>query len=116
MTSVGITKPGETPEIFPPTGIDAPGQPVFLDSGSTLTYLPSDLFNAIGADFPTATLKGSDYLVDCAVADQDGTVDFGFGGTIIHVPFREIIWHAPGSSDCILGIRPEDTAPVLGGK
>ena len=115
MTSVGITKPGESPKLY--SLIDPKGEPVFLDSGSTLTYLPESLFKAIGADFPTATLDDAGfYEVDCAVADQEGTVDFGFGDTIIHVPFSEIIWHVSGNSFCVLGLQPGKGKSVLGGK
>ena len=116
MTSVGITKPGQSPKVFAPTWSNPQGQAVFLDSGTTLTRLPTKLFNAIGADFPTAKLDDGIYVVDCAVADQDGTVDFGFGNTIIHVPYREIIWHVPSTSTCVLGVVVEDDAPVMGGK
>jgi hypothetical protein len=113
---MGITKPGKGPKVYDPISRNPHGQAVFLDSGSTLTSLPTRLFKAIGRDFPTATFDSGFYGVDCAVADQDGTVDFGFGNIIIHVPYREIIWHIPGSSACILGIVADDKEPILGGE
>ncbi|KAK0114816.1 hypothetical protein ONS95_014296 [Cadophora gregata] len=115
MKSVGITKPGEvTSKLYAPSSSDPLGQPVFLDSGGTLSRLPTTLFNAIVADFPGATEDGSSglYLVDCSVGDQAGTVDFGFGNTIINVPFKEFIWHIEGF--CYLGIAADDVSPVLG--
>jgi len=114
MKSVGITKPGESPKIYPDSST-----PVFLDSGGTLSGLPTPIFNAIVADFPSATLDAGGsglYIVDCAVASQSGTVDFAFGSTIIHVPYHEFIWFVPGSSLCTLGVAADDDAPVLGGK
>lgn len=114
MTSVGITKPGAAPKTYPPPSNPA-GQAVFLDSGGTLSRLPTPIFNAILADFPSAKADPSGngvYEVDCSVASQAGTVDFGFGNTIIHVPFKEFIWEA--GSLCVLGVVAEDGAPVLG--
>ncbi|KAH7383136.1 aspartic peptidase domain-containing protein [Cadophora sp. MPI-SDFR-AT-0126] len=115
MKSVGITKPGEvTSKLYAPSSSDPLGQPVFLDSGGTLSRLPTALVNSIIADFPGATEDGSSglYLVDCSVADQPGTVDFGFGNTVINVPFSEFIWHIEGF--CYLGVAADDASPVLG--
>lgn len=115
MKSVGITKPGEAPKTYPSTSSDPQGQPVFLDSGGTLSRLPTALFSAIIADFPGATGDATSglYLIDCAVAAQPGTVDFGFGSTIIHVPYHEFIWQIEGL--CYVGLAADDEAPVLGG-
>lgn len=115
MKSVGITKPGSTTsKLYAPTSADPKGQPVFLDSGGTLSRLPTSLFNAIIADFPGATQDGASglYLIDCAQASQDGTVDFGFGNTIIHVTYNDFIWHI--GTSCYVGLAADDTAPVLG--
>ena len=115
MTSAGITKPGESPKLYAPTSNDPKGLPVVLDSGTTRSFLPKALFQAIGADFPSAVLDPSGtYVVDCAVADQAGTVDFGFGNTTIHVPYHEFIWHV--GSFCVLGIgEVKGKVPILGG-
>jgi hypothetical protein len=112
MLSVGITKPAESPKKYP-----ASSTPVFLDSGGTLSQLPTSIFNAILADFPGATPSpdGSGlYVVDCALASQSGTIDFAFGKTVINVPYREFIWSR--GSECVLGMLPNDDEPVLGGK
>ena len=117
MTSVGITKPGEASKLYAPSSNNPEGQAVFLDSGGTLSRLPTPLFNAIIADFPSAVLDSGGsglYLVPCSVANQAGTVDFGFGNTVIHVPYHEFIWFA-GSDTCVIGVAAEDEAPVLGG-
>ncbi len=115
MTSVGITKPGKSKsKLYAPSSSNAAGQPVFLDSGGTLSRLPTTLFNSIIADFPGATLASNGlFQVDCAVASLPGTMDFGFGSTVIHVPYHEFIWEA-GASTCYIGLAADDTAPVLG--
>jgi hypothetical protein len=118
MTSVGITKPGAPPKVYPPSSSNPLGQPVFLDSGSTVSLLPSALVAEIVADFPGATLDlgGSGlYIVPCSVASEAGTVDFGFGNTVIHVPYHEFVWFIE-SNTCVLGVSANDVAPLLGGK
>ena len=116
MTSVGITKPGESSKSYDlPSGLPQ-GLPVFLDSGGTLSRLPTSLARAIVADFPGASLENGIWVVDCLFADQDGTVDFGFGNTTISVPFHEFIWQ-PAPDLCLLGvIQDTRNQPVLGGK
>ena len=87
-----------------------------LDSGSTISSRPPPLFNAIGADCPGATLNSGFWVVDCAVGNQPGTVDFGFGGITIHVPYHEFIWHANDDTLCVLGVRAAtDNTFILGG-
>jgi Eukaryotic aspartyl protease len=118
MTSVGITKPNQPPKLYAPSSNNPKGQAVFLDSGGTLSRLPTPLFNAIVADFPSAVIDPSGsglYIVPCSVANEAGTVDFGFGNTVIHVSYHEFIWFA-GPNICFLGILANDEEPVLGGK
>jgi hypothetical protein len=118
MTSVGITRPGAAPKVYPPSSANPKGQAVFLDSGSTVGLLPSALVAAIVADFPGATfdLGGSGlYIVPCSYASEAGTMDFGFGGTTIHVPFHDFIWFATPTI-CVLGVAANDDAPLLGGE
>ena len=52
-------------------------------------------------------------MVNCAVASQDGSVDFYFGDKLIAVPFAYFIWQ-PSKGDCVLGVLPDDVEPVLG--
>jgi hypothetical protein len=117
MDSAGITKPGAQPKKYTPVGTNPQGLPVFLDSGSTIANLPSALVNQILADFPGAThiADGDVYQVDCSLTSQAGTLDFGFGDMIIHVPYSEFIW-SPSANFCYLGTRINDEIFSLGGK
>ncbi|CAL3965066.1 unnamed protein product [Diplocarpon coronariae] len=95
MTSVGITKPGATTSKRYTVAPPAYQQPVFLDSGGTLSALPSNLVAAMLSDFTGVVDIGSGlYLVDCIQTTQSGTLDFGFGNTIIKVPYNEWIWES----------------------
>lgn len=109
MTNIGITLPdGES------ATSDDFSLPVFLDSGGTLSRLPTAIFQAIGDSFPGAQLdpKSGFYYSDCAVGDV-GSVDFHFGSKVIRVPFEDFIWEA-GDNECVLGILPEEEEFVLG--
>lgn len=109
LNAVGMTLPsGES-------GLIADGElPVFLDSGGTLSRLPTELFASIGSAFPGAQYDSYEgaFVVDCSVAEEEGSVDFGFGNKVISVPFKDFIWQ-PGTDEdvCMLGILPDDGKP-----
>jgi hypothetical protein len=118
MKSVGNTPPGsDTSSLYTAPGYQ---QAVFLDSGATFSQLPEEIVNEIVSAFPGAYLVGTSspqyYVVDCKYASADGTVDFGFGGTVINVPYHQFIWQSGGF--CFLGVVatvPSDVTWILGG-
>ncbi|KAK0653146.1 aspartic peptidase domain-containing protein, partial [Cercophora newfieldiana] len=105
------------PVYTPPSG--GSGQPVLLDSGYTLSALPTAIFDNLVAAFPSAVYVPSAdlYVVDCLDPGQGGSVDFVFGDDssdkTIRVPYNDFVWHVPDSSLCVLGAF-EDDFPVLG--
>ncbi|KAL2018102.1 hypothetical protein VTK56DRAFT_1288 [Thermocarpiscus australiensis] len=109
MTGVGLTFPDGS--VVQSEAIEVP---VFLDSGSTFSYLPTSIYQAIAAGFPDAQFdpRSGYYFVDCAVLDLAGSVDFYFGGKAIRVPLSDFIWQIEGY--CVLGVVPDDDEPVLG--
>lgn len=114
MNSVGITKPGQKYKKYSSSS-NPQGQPIVFDTGSTISSLPSILVHAIVADFPGATHISSNdlYQVNCKFASQDGTVDFGFGDTVIQVPYNQFIWQ-PTARSCYLGVRINEKVALLG--
>lgn len=114
LTSVCVTSPaGSSETLYTDT---TPGLPVFLDSGGTLTRLPTTIYQAIGesfiADFPDTFLDTPTgyYVVDCSIASSSGSVDFGFGSTTIRVAYKDVIWDLgqPDLDICVVGVLPED--------
>lgn len=99
MSSFGVTRNGSS------TTLSAPvyEQAVFLDSGGTLSYLPANIVANLVTHFPEAVPSGSLYIVPCSLRNEASTLDFGFGSTIIRVPFHEAIWEA-SSTTCVLGV------------
>lgn len=113
LTGLGMTLPsGES-------GLVGGGElelPVFLDSGGTMTRLPTEVFVAVGSVFPGAQYDSESgyFLVDCDVGDNSGSVDFVFGEKIISVAFDDFIWRVPGMEDtCVLGVLADDGKLML---
>jgi hypothetical protein len=100
MTGISLTRSGTSSKYA------NSDMPVVLDSGSSLSYLPSSLVRAMAQDFKGQLDRESGlYLVDCSHPDSEGSVDFSFGQATIKVPFNEFIWQFDGQT-CILGAVP----------
>lgn len=81
------------------------GQPVLLDSGCTLSSLPSDIFQKIVCAFPSAKRVTTDeYTVDCLDSGQHGSLDFTFGDAVINVRYSDFIWRLADIDECVLGV------------
>jgi hypothetical protein len=93
--------------------------PVLLDSGSSLMYLPDSvtrsLYQTYNAQYDSS--QGA-AIVDCNLANQQGSLDFGFSGVRISVPLNELVIVASisrGQPICILGVGPAgNSVAVLG--
>lgn len=92
--------------------------PVVLDSGSSLSYLPSAflsaLAGALGLSVDTGTSSGTNGTIPiaCDAGADGGTVDFAFGSSLaISVPLADLIWGSDGS--CIVGMLPSDGGTAL---
>lgn len=89
--------------------------PVFLDSGSTMTLLPTALADAIASDFGSAGVDADGfYQVQCDLTGLSGSLDFMFNGTIVKVPYSEMIRTVDSPPSCFLGIMPSDSFTLLG--
>ncbi|QDS76912.1 hypothetical protein FKW77_004224 [Venturia effusa] len=93
--------------------------PVLLDSGSSLTYLPTEyaqaIFQVLGARYDS---QSGAAVVSCNLASSSSTVDFTFSGVTISVPMNELViidGYRRGQPVCILGISDaEGSTSVLG--
>jgi hypothetical protein len=113
MSSFGVTRGGVSHTLSTPTYEQA----VYLDSGTTLTFLPTNIVTLLISYFPEAVVEtgGTVWTVPCSLRDEASTIDFGFGSTTIRVPLHEAIWEpSPGSTTCVFGIGASDTNWVLG--
>lgn len=102
-------------------------QAVLLDSGSSLTYLPDSITEAIFEEV-SAQYSAQDgaAFVPCSLASNTSTLDFTFSSPTISVPMSELVLatttsngreleDADGTTVCLFGIAPAGaTTPVLG--
>lgn len=110
LDGISITKDdGTTAPVF-----DQPnGQAVVLDSGYTVSALPTAHFQKILAAFPSAKAdpnNSGQYLVDCGIAKSvKGSVNYKFGETVIKVPYADFIWQQPQNNLCVLGVIEDNS-------
>ncbi|KAL7809414.1 aspartic peptidase domain-containing protein [Trichoderma aethiopicum] len=118
MKSISLTPPpsgtsdnNKDVVAFPQTNMT-----VFLDSGSTLTLLPPALVRQIASALgSTRTDESGFFVVDCALAGQDGTLDFEFDGVTIRVPYAEMIRQVSTlPPHCYLGMMGSTQFALLG--
>ena len=103
--------------------------PVILDSGTTLTYLPDDIADAIAEGVGAVTSNEYGVVVPCNLAQTQGQFYFQFGnsenGPIIHSEISQFVIPFPaevraprfrgGETACRWGIRPAGDNPNLFG-
>jgi len=92
--------------------------PVLLDSGTSLTYLPSNLASAIFSTVGGTSSSRGIQVVDCRLGNSDATIDFTFSGVTIKVPLNELVfvnnYDRRGQPVCVLGILSGDGTAILG--
>ncbi|KAK5135572.1 hypothetical protein LTR08_005052 [Meristemomyces frigidus] len=102
--------------------------PALLDSGTSFTLLPSDVYNELAiylGAYPNETVQ--QILVPCDIGE--GSLDFGFGGSsapIVSVPFAELaplafdlktgdpVFLEDGTQACSFGIGEAEGVIALG--
>lgn len=101
LTNIALSKDGKSSSSYASSAM-----PIVLDSGSSLSYLPSAIVKSMANDFSGTYDSASGlYTVPCSNVQSAGTVDFTFGQATIKVPFSEFIWQY-ASNLCILGAVP----------
>ncbi|KAL8734495.1 MAG: hypothetical protein Q9166_001395 [cf. Caloplaca sp. 2 TL-2023] len=90
---------------------------VLLDSGTSLTYLPNELTDAIYTELGIQSYGSQEYVyVDCSLADSNDTLDFELTSVHIVIPMNELVIPDSGPRDrCIFGIvESNNTIGLLG--
>ncbi len=124
FTSLSATSSSGT-DTLTPAGF---AQPAILDSGTTLTLLPDAIAELVFAELgatPEPRLGAT--LVPCSLANNTGTLNYGFGGPggpEIRVPMSELVLplsltsgnrpvFEDGTEACQLGIQAQGQLPTL---
>ncbi|KAG9244675.1 aspartic peptidase domain-containing protein [Calycina marina] len=126
FTSLSATSSSGTDQITPVGYATA----AILDSGTTITLLPDDVasivFEELGA---TVSAQLGAVVVPCSLAENSGTLNFGFGGTggpVIKVAVNDLVLpltlssgstpsYTDGTPACQLGIQAAGELPILFG-
>jgi hypothetical protein len=126
FTSLSATSSSGTDQLTPADYAEA----VILDSGTTITLLPNNIaqsvFDELGATFISSL---GAVVVPCSLADNTGTLNYGFGGVggpIIKVSVNELVLpltltngrpptYTNGEAACQLAIQAAGNLPVLFG-
>ncbi|KAI9762316.1 MAG: hypothetical protein M4579_000464 [Chaenotheca gracillima] len=125
VTGVGLNQSGNVQAM----GGSVRDDPVLLDSGSSLMYLPndvvSDIYDAVNAEYDQ---QSQNAFVDCSLANDDTSLSFTFTSPTIDVSMSELIIDPGTAQDgsqitlndgttpaCLFGIAPAgNTGAVLG--
>ncbi|EEA21956.1 hypothetical protein TMatcc_008621 [Talaromyces marneffei ATCC 18224] len=102
--------------------------PALLDSGTTVSIVPMDIYQLLLKFFDATVDEAGDAIVQCALLDEAGSLDFTFGGPngpTIKVPFSQFALPAmntnggqakfnDGSLACFLGLEgTQGDMPVI---
>lgn len=126
FTSLSATSSSGTDQLTPSNYAEA----AILDSGTTITLLPDDVaevvFEELGA---TVSEELGATVVPCALADKNGSLTYGFGGSggpsisvavsqlvlPLTLPDGRVPQYSDGADACQLGIQAAGDLPVLFG-
>lgn len=110
LSSIALSNDGSV------TTVQSNEIPVLLDSGSTLTYLPSAaataIYNAVGATYDQQQQLA---LCSCSLANSSSTLTFTFDGQDIVVKMNELVLDGgqgtiDGPTGCTFGIAIEPSS------
>lgn len=107
LTSISVTTPkGTSTSIYAASSRYAPLN-ALVDTGVTYTFLPSSIVEAVASRLG-AWQEVGEWKVDCALRNAAGTVDFGFGDSlVIRVSYADFILR-PGDGTCCLGMQSRE--------
>jgi hypothetical protein len=120
VTLTGITITNQT-GVNTPLTTSSFSIPILLDSGTSLTILPTSVFNGFAQAFNAVNNQG-ELIIDCGykTTQTRGYVAFTFGDSsvsvTINVPIEELIQSIPDDSkNCLLGVvEASDSTYILG--
>ncbi|KAK8141587.1 hypothetical protein G3M48_010268 [Beauveria asiatica] len=87
---------------------------VMLDSGTTISRLQADVAMPILKALRAKSENNGYFYIPCSARNQQGSVDFGFGGTTVRVPFKDFIINVGDPYTCYAGIALTGGQQILG--
>lgn len=87
--------------------------PVFFDTGSTLSYLPSAIVDELAKDLGARRDPNLDQMV--VPCSHEGMLHFTFDNYTVDVDLHEFTWELSDGVTCAMGAEPDDSgAYILG--
>ncbi|CAI4046144.1 hypothetical protein SKDZ_12G1690 [Saccharomyces kudriavzevii ZP591] len=99
------------------TTLTATKIPALLDSGTTLTYLPSQAVALLAKSLNATYSKALGYYeYACPSSDNDTSVAFDFGGFHINAPVSDFTMQTSVGGTCVLAVVPQagNATAILG--
>ncbi|KGQ10044.1 Candidapepsin-2 [Beauveria bassiana D1-5] len=87
---------------------------VMLDSGTTISRLQANVAMPILKALRAQSEGNGYFYIPCSARNQQGSVDFGFGGTTVRVPFKDFIINVGDPYTCYAGIALTGGQQILG--
>ncbi|KAK8102665.1 hypothetical protein PG984_015811 [Apiospora sp. TS-2023a] len=107
LKSIGATMSGKSKQY------DNSATAIVIDTGSSLSTLPSGVVNSMVQDLNGQTDKGGNVIVPCpSSSNNDNTFDFDFGGVTIKIPYSHFVIQAAPRT-CILGVAAGTSNGVM---
>ncbi|GEQ71138.1 hypothetical protein JCM33374_g4819 [Metschnikowia sp. JCM 33374] len=91
--------------------------PALLDSGTTLSYLPAPLVDAIAESLNGTASNVGYYEVDCGYSTSSAFISYNFSGVQIQSPLSDLILEDTTGTTCYLGLvasRSRRPSAILG--
>lgn len=86
---------------------------IVIDTGSSLSTLPSGVVSSMVRDLQGQTDKQGNVIVPCpSSGTTDNTFDFDFGGVTIRIPYSHFVIEAAPRT-CILGVQAGTSSGVM---
>lgn len=117
MSSLKLKSNGNTQEVIEAdSGVENPAYGVILDSGASISFLPSQVADTILQAFNASYEPNEDMFV--TTCNSSGLLDFGFSGATISVDFAQIltpmtiddqpVYFNNGEPACLITIKPSN--------
>lgn len=109
LSGIGTNVSGEE------TTITTTKYPALLDSGTTLTYLPSTVISSIADSIGASYSQSTGYYLTECYGSGDGYIVYDFQGKLIYVPLEDIVLSTSSGYTCVLGLFDSgDDSSILG--
>ena len=111
MKSIGLTDASGAAKAY---DLNAEDTNVMLDSGTSISRMHSAAVTPLLEALDAEVDSQGNYLTSCSQRQVGGSVDFGFAGVTVRIPFSDFIIDAGSPSACYIGVTVTTDQQILG--